>query len=134
MRVVLDTNVLVSAALKRHSAPAFAAYIVERHGRVLKSVTTQQQLFEVIERPYFATLIDADTRIWPKRLMEAAELTAIDERVAACRDPTDDKFLEVAVNGRADAIVTGDADLLALHPLRGIPIMTPAKFIAEAGW
>ena len=49
--------------------------------------------------------------------------------VRACRDPRDDKFLEVAVRGRADAIVTGDADLLALHPFRGIAILTPAKYL-----
>ena len=52
------------------------------------------------------------------------------ERVTACRDPDDDMFLEVAVNGRATHIVTGDKDLLALHPFRGIPILTPADFLA----
>jgi len=49
--------------------------------------------------------------------------------IRACRDPKDDKFLEVAVHGRADAIVTGDADLLALHPFRGIAILTPADYL-----
>jgi putative PIN family toxin of toxin-antitoxin system len=46
--------------------------------------------------------------------------------VRACRDPKDDKFLEVALNGTADAIVTGDADLLEMHPWRGIEVVTPA--------
>ena len=55
----------------------------------------------------------------------------ITERVAACRDPTDDKFLELAVNCRADAIVTGDLDLLVLNPFRGVPIITPRVFIHE---
>ena len=50
------------------------------------------------------------------------------ERVAACRDPTDDKFLELAVNGRADVIISGDADLLVLDNFRSIPIVTPAAF------
>lgn len=58
-----------------------------------------------------------------------AEEVMIIERIAACRDPTDDKFLELAVNGRADLIVSGDGDLLALHPFRGIPIFTPAAFV-----
>jgi predicted nucleic acid-binding protein len=61
--------------------------------------------------------------------MVAAELVPIAERIAACRDPTDDKFLELAVNGHADLIVTGDRDLLALNPFRQIPIMTPADFV-----
>lgn len=59
----------------------------------------------------------------------AAELVVIAEQVVACRDPTDDKFLELSVNGRADLIVSGDGDLLALHPFRGIPIVAPAAFV-----
>ena len=58
-----------------------------------------------------------------------AELVTITERIVACRDPTDDKFLELAVNGHADLIVSGDADLLALNPFRDIPIVTPAVFV-----
>lgn len=61
--------------------------------------------------------------------MSAAELVAIAERIAACRDPTDDKFLELAVNGHADVIISGDADLLDLSPFRSIPIVTPAAFV-----
>jgi uncharacterized protein len=54
---------------------------------------------------------------------------AIAERIVACRDPTDDKFLELAVNGHADPIVSGDGDLLALNLFRDIPIVTPAAFV-----
>jgi uncharacterized protein len=132
MRVVLDTNVLISAALKRQSTPGMAAHLVEQRGGLLKSLVTEQQLFEVMARPYFAALIDADTRGWLGKLMAAAELDEITERIAACRDPTDDKFLELAVNGRADLIATGDADLRALHPFRGIPIITPAEFVGRS--
>jgi predicted nucleic acid-binding protein len=64
--------------------------------------------------------------------MAAAELVTITERIAACRDATDDKFLELAVSGRADLIVTGDADLLALNPFRDIPIITPGVFVQGA--
>ena len=49
--------------------------------------------------------------------------------IRACRDPRDDKFLEVAVNGSADAIVTGDRDLLDLHPFQGIAILAPAVYL-----
>lgn len=129
MRIVLDTNVLISAALKRQSMPAMAVHEVERLGGLLKSLATEQQLFEVVARPYLAGLIDPDTQAWLKELMAAAELVAITERIAACRDPTDDKFLELAVNGHADLIVSGDGDLLALNPFRGIPIVTPAVFV-----
>jgi len=74
-------------------------------------------------------LIHADARVWLRKVLIAAELVTITERIAACRDPTDDKFLELAVNGRADLIVSGDGDLLALNPFRQIPIVTPAAFV-----
>jgi predicted nucleic acid-binding protein len=53
----------------------------------------------------------------------------IAERILVCRDPKDDKFLELALNGKADVIVSGDADLLVLNPFRGIPIVAPAVFV-----
>jgi predicted nucleic acid-binding protein len=70
-----------------------------------------------------------DARAWLKQLLRAAELVTITDRIAACRDPTDDKFLELAVNGHADLIASGDGDLLALNPFRQIPIVTPAAFV-----
>lgn len=128
MRLVLDTNVLVSASLKRVSTPALAVHLAQETGALLKSLDTERQVFEVLARPYFAGLIDAETQTWLRTLIAAAELITIAERIAACRDPTDDKFLELAVSGRADAIVSGDTDLLALHPFRNIPILSPAAF------
>lgn len=64
-------------------------------------------------------------------LIARAELAEISERIAACRDPTDDKFLELAINGRGDLIISGDRDLLMLDPFRGIPILTPAVFMQK---
>lgn len=129
MRVVLDTNVLVSAALKRQSTPGATAHIVEAHHTLLKSAATERQLFEVIARPHFATALPDETRAWLRNLMARGELVEIHERIAVCRDPTDDKFLELAVNGRADVVVSGDGDLLVLDPFRNIPIITPAAFL-----
>jgi putative PIN family toxin of toxin-antitoxin system len=85
-----------------------------------------------LARPYLAPLIATTTHEWFKNLLGAAEAVTIAEPVIACRDPTDDKFLELAVNGRADLIVSGDADLLALHPFRSIPIVSPATFVQGA--
>lgn len=133
MRVVVDTNVFVSAALKDKSLPALAVHVVEQRGILLKSIATEWQLFEVLARPYFASLIAPVTHDWLKKLLAAAETVTIAERIEACRDPTDDKFLELAVNGQADFIVSGDADLLALNPFRGIPIVPPATFVQGAG-
>ena len=51
------------------------------------------------------------------------------ERINVCRDPKDNKFLEVAVVSRADVVVSEDEDLLVLHPFRGIPLVSPAEFL-----
>jgi len=72
MRIVLDTNVLVSAALKRSSTPGLAVYQAETRAITLKSAATEQQLFDVITRPYFTSLINAETRLWLRNLMETA--------------------------------------------------------------
>jgi putative PIN family toxin of toxin-antitoxin system len=62
-------------------------------------------------------------------MLAVAELVTITERVTECRDPKDNKFLELALNGRADVIVSGDHDLLTLNPFREIPIVEPATFV-----
>ena len=64
-------------------------------------------------------------------LVYESELVEITEVVDACRDPKDDKFLELAVSGRATHIISEDDDLLALHPFRGIAILTPQGFVAQ---
>ena len=61
-------------------------------------------------------------------MFAAAELVSITQRISGCRDPKDNKFLELAVNGHADVIVSGDADLLVLDVFQGIPIVNPAAF------
>jgi putative PIN family toxin of toxin-antitoxin system len=115
-------------ALKDKSAPALAVHLVARRGGLLKSTATERQLFEVLGRPHLALLIAPAAREWLTQLLATAEPVTITERIVACRDPTDDKFLELAVNGHADFIVSGDADLLVLNPFRGIPIITPDRY------
>ena len=63
------------------------------------------------------------------RLIGDAEIVDITESVQVCRDPKDGRILELAVNGDADYIVTGDSDLLVLNPFRGIEILRPSDFV-----
>lgn len=132
MRIVVDTNVFISAALKDKSLPSIALHLATQRAVLLKSAATEAQLLAVIARPYLAPLIAPVTIDWLKQLMAKAELVTITESIAACRDATDDKFLELAVSGHADCILTGDADLLVLNPFRGIPIVNPATFVQGA--
>jgi putative PIN family toxin of toxin-antitoxin system len=128
MRVVVDTNVFISAALKESSWPGAVVRWIGKFGGLLKSTAAEQEIFDVLQRPRIArnTVPLFTTRV--REIFEAAELVVIIERIAACRDPKDDKFLELAVNGGADIMVSGDADLLVLARFRGIPIVTPAAF------
>jgi uncharacterized protein len=132
MRLVVDTNIFVSAALKQKSLPGLALYQAAQRCVLLRSVATEAQFREVMMRDYIAPIVAPDTRAWLTQLMASAELVTITERIAACRDPSDDKFLELAVNGEADLILTGDNDLLALNPFRGIPIVAPTTFVQGA--
>ena len=99
---------------------------------LLKSAATERQLLEVLARPKLAPLIAPAVVDWLRGLLAVAHPVVIIERIAACRDHTDDKFLELAINGHADLIVSGDADLLVLNPFRSIPIVAPAAFVQGA--
>lgn len=66
-----------------------------------------------------------------KTLKLISHTVVIKETIQICRDPKDDKFLEVAVNGKATAIVTGDKDLLVLHPFRDILVVNARDFLKK---
>jgi putative PIN family toxin of toxin-antitoxin system len=129
MRIVVDTNVFVSAVLKANSLPFVVVRWIERHDGLLKSAATEDELLGVLQRPRIAAVTAPSFRAGLTMLLADAELVEITEQIAVCRDLKDDKFLELAVNGRADLIVSGDQDLLVLNPFRGIPIVTPAAFV-----
>jgi len=128
MRVVVDTNVIISAAFKESSWPGAVIRWVGNFGGFLKSTITEQEVFQVLQRPRIAQNTLPLFHVRLRQIFADAELVTITEHIAAGRDPKDDKFLELAVNGRADVIVSGDADLLVLDRFRGIPIITPAAF------
>lgn len=129
-RVVFDTNVLVSAALFPNSAPGRAVYPCTYGAAVLFSTVTFAELREVLWRPKFdAYLSQARRDEFIRFLLAYSERIGVANHIKACRDPRDDKFLDVAVNGKADCLVTGDADLLVLHPFNGISIVTPDSFL-----
>ena len=65
-------------------------------------------------------------------ILKSTQMLEVVHRVNDCRDPKDNKFLELALSAKASAIVSSDSDLLVLHPYRGIPIVTPAHFLAIA--
>jgi len=130
VRHVFDTNTLVSAVLFEHSRPGQAFRRALRRGRVLLSPSTLEELAEVLQREKFDRYVTAAEREeFLAAFVERALFMEPTEEVRACRDAKDDKFLELAVSGRASYIISGDADLLVLHPFRNIAIMTAAEFL-----
>ena len=129
-RIVADTNSLVSRLLLPESIPARAIRKAVNDGQLLISDAMLEELADVLSRPKFDPYVSVEDRQeFIRVLNRVAERVDIISPVKACRDPKDDKFLEVAINGEADLIVTGDKDLLALHPFRGVEIITPREYI-----
>lgn len=129
-RVVVDTGVLVSRLLLPKSVPGRIVSRVVRHGQLLASDATLDELADVLARPKFDPYVTvAERQEFLRLLTRLVEWIPIVYRIQACRDPKDDKFLELAINGRADVVVTGDDDLLVLHPHRDVPILTPTSYV-----
>lgn len=131
-RIVFDANVIISALLFNGSVPNQAFIWGLRHGTVLVSGALVRELRRVLGRNRFDRYVSREERDeFLENLILRSELVEITESIHACRDPKDDQILELAVNGNAAYIVTGDVDLLVLDPFRGVEIMTPAEFIVS---
>lgn len=131
-RLVVDTNVFASAIIFPRSVPRQVVDHALDHGVVIFSEATMSELAEVLSRSKFDSFVSrAERELFLAQIESAAEFVPVIQLVRACRDPKDDKFLEVALNGRADAIITGDADLLEMHPWRDVAILSPAEYLKE---
>jgi putative PIN family toxin of toxin-antitoxin system len=97
MRLVVDTNVFVSAALKNASYSGTVVCWLDRYGGLLKTAATQQEVVEVLRRPRIAPKIASAFLAHLETIFVAAEIVTITERLRECRDPKDDKFLELAI-------------------------------------
>jgi putative PIN family toxin of toxin-antitoxin system len=126
-RVVVDTNILVSQLILPESMPAQALAQAEMRSILLFSETTMYELSDVLARQKFDRYVSRETRKgFIQRVGRIAEFVPIIQTVRECRDPKDDKFLEVALNGRADVIITGDAEM---HPWREVEILSPLDYL-----
>jgi putative PIN family toxin of toxin-antitoxin system len=133
MRVVVDTNVLVRALIMPHGTVG-PVLLRLRQGdyTLLYAQSLLEELVDVLNRPRIRHkygLAEEDIETVVGFILLRGEAVVPEQRITACRDPKDDKFLEVAVAGEADVIVSGDKDLLVLHPFAGIPILPPANFL-----
>jgi len=129
-KFVFDTNVVVSALLMKKSVARDALDKARTAGDILLSIDVIEELHDVLSRPAFDRYVDEEDRLkFLSLLVKEATLVEIAENIKECRDSKDDKFLELAVNGNATLIVSGDKDLQVLHPFRNIPILSPREFL-----
>ena len=135
MRAVIDTNVIVRGQILARGNPA--EILRALRDKRFVAIFSPQMLEEVataLSRDWLRTeygVQDDDVRSLLRLFALRSELIEPGTQIRRCRDPRDDVFLEAAVDGRADRIVTGDKDLLALRSIEGARIVTPAAFLSE---
>ncbi len=133
-RVVLDTNVILSAALLPLSVPARVTQWVLMHSLLLFSPATFAEIETRIWRPKFDRYLSIEARRSILRDLDAVAewvTPAEGEFPAYSRDADDDKFVHLALAGRAQWLVSGDSDLLTVASPPGLTILTPAQALAH---
>lgn len=130
---VFDTNSLISAALIANSTNWKALDKAIDLGVIALSNKTTEELIEVLFRQRFDKYFQNDNERWAiiNKIEINSKFFAPDITITECRDPKDNKFLELAVSANASCIISGDKDLLVLHPFRGIPILNAVDFIND---
>ena len=135
MRAVIDTGVLVSALIRRHGTTGDVLQAL-RDGRFIAIFTADilLEIIEVLARPsmrlkYHIESDDISAIINLLRLR--GQVVTVTRKISSCRDPKDDKFLEAALAGHVDCVVSGNADLLVLTPFEEIAILRPFEFLAR---
>ena len=128
---VLDTNILISAALLPSSISRQALDKAIDIGELGISNNTIEELIEVIFRKKFDKyfLNNEERLLFISKIEVNSRSYSPEISINECRDFKDNKFLELAITSEADCILSGDNDLLVLHPFREIAILTPKAFI-----
>lgn len=129
-RFVVDTNVLISAFIIRTSLAYKVLEYCALNGVLLFSSETFSEFGRVLCRPKFDRYFSHEEKEQIlNRLASMADFRKISSAFKVCRDATDDVFLNLAVDGEACCISSGDKDLVTMSPFRTIPILTPAQFL-----
>ena len=131
MRVVVDTNVFISILIRPGNTFLPLVDYIDLHATILYSTETMTELVDVLRRQKFAKYTTAeDVAAFVTWVADAGEFVTVEEPVIGSRDPKDNKFLALAVAGKADYLVSGDKDLLVLGHIGATPILSPTDFLA----
>lgn len=127
---VIDTNVLVSALLFENSVPYKTLEKVLSVGHLLQSKETINELKNVLSRKKFEKYLDrGKIENFLSDLQSISLFLIVQEKVNRCEDPKDNMFLELAITGKADCIISGDDHLLRIENFEGIPLLTAKQFL-----
>ena len=97
------------------------------------SDATIEELSDVLSREKFDRYVSVNDREhYLRHLLQVTTLVSVISEVTDCRDPSDNRFLALALDSESDVIVSGDADVLSLNPWRGIQVVSPAEFLGLA--
>ena len=130
MRVVVDTNILVSFAIRPNTNFEKIFDHIAAQGVTLVSEDTLAELVDVLNREKFRRYIPSSRVIdYVEWYIAISEIAVVTEPVVACRDPKDDKFLALALAGKADFIIAGNSHLLEMVSFSGVAIHSPADFL-----
>lgn len=131
MRVVIDTNAWISRLLLADSVAARAVDKAMARFEVVVSEASVDELADVLSRKKFDRYVSLqDREEFLRRLLQVTTMVPVLSEITDCRDPKDNRFLALALDSQSDCIVSGDDDLLALNPWRGIEIVSPGAFLA----
>lgn len=131
LKIVIDTNVFVSALLGNPTCKEIAELLKQKSFVYLTSFELLDELTKTLQKPKFINLNQDETNKFLRLIRKRAKIIFSDESITLCRDLKDNIVLECALAGKANFIVTGDKDLLALKKLKNISIITPKKFIKQ---
>lgn len=130
IKIILDTNIIISAFLFKNSKPRQVLEIAKNNHLLLLSKTIIEEMETVINRSKFDRYLALNKR---KELLniliESALIIEPNIIINECRDTKDNKYLELAITGEAECIITGDQDLLVLNPFQEIKIITVQEFL-----
>lgn len=132
-RVVIDTNVFISALLNPEGTPRKVINVAINQFKIIQSENTYQELETRIGKKKFDKYLEANDRIdFLRSIKNKAIVVDVNHKTRICSDPDDNKFLELVVSGKAIYIITGDNDLLTLNSYQEIQIITPADFLMRS--
>lgn len=134
LRIVLDTNILVSATISEGKPRDLLRLAIQRRYLLIKSTGTIEEFVEVLQRPEFRMTGKEVVKAKNALVKTGKTIKVTSKRKIVREDPDDDIFINTALDGNADYLVSGDPRLLGLSNYKGIEIVTVNDMLKKFGY